>query len=340
MFMYVAFTKMHNPTNPAPDFRGKSHASLYLQLAHGDGRELRHRLASAAQRRHRQEYDRIVDRRQWRLDRRLSRCRLPAVPRHEGDRLRRWLARADHHVVAGPYSSRQIDGIISHMDFWPTAAALAGLTPPPHGAWVGNDGKPIYFDGIDDSGFVLGKAPSARTSMIYIEGITFLGLRVGDWKFLWTAKDAWLGPDMTLEVPAIYNLKQDPGEAYDKMFNGAAPPVAGMLKTSPGRWSGQDSGWALMMALPPFEDDEVDEGVSQHRHPEQPGAGRRRPAEIRAAAHALLHHRLKAHADDAGRSYALCRSIAGQAGRTAPLTATFPVFVRRTFGRAAPRITS
>ena len=40
-------------------------------------------------------------------------------------------------------------------------------------------------------------------------------------------------------MPAIYNLKQDPGEAYDKMFNGAAPPTAGMLKTSPGRWSGR-----------------------------------------------------------------------------------------------------
>ena len=27
-----------------------------------------------------------------------------------------------------------------------------------------------------------------------------------------------------------------------------------MLKTSPGRWSGQDSGWALMIALEPFEE--------------------------------------------------------------------------------------
>jgi hypothetical protein len=81
-----------------------------------------------------------------------------------------------------------------------------------------------------------------------------LGLRTGDWKFLWTAKDTWLGPELTLEVPAIYNLKQDPAEQYDKMFNGAAPPTAGVLKTSPGRWSGQDSGWALMMALPVFQD--------------------------------------------------------------------------------------
>jgi arylsulfatase len=151
------------------------------------------------------------------------------------------LARADHHVLAGPYPGR-------HQD------RRHHLTPPPHGGWVGNDGKPIYFDGIDNSAFVLGKGKSARDSMIYIEGITMLGLRTGDWKFVWTAKDTWLGPELTLEVPAIYNLKQDPGEAYDKMFNGAAAATAGVLKTSPGRWSGQDSGWALMMALQPFEE--------------------------------------------------------------------------------------
>jgi hypothetical protein len=28
---------------------------------------------------------------------------------------------------------------------------MAGITPPPHGAWKDNDGKPIYFDSIDNS---------------------------------------------------------------------------------------------------------------------------------------------------------------------------------------------
>ena len=44
-----------------------------------------------------------------------------------------------------------------------------------------------------------------------------------------------------------------PGRPDDGASGTPAPPVAGVLKTSPGRWSGQDSGWALMMALPPFE---------------------------------------------------------------------------------------
>ena len=40
-----------------------------------------------------------------------------------------------------------LDQMMSHMDVWPTTASMVGLTPPPHGEWVGNDGKPIYFDG-------------------------------------------------------------------------------------------------------------------------------------------------------------------------------------------------
>ena len=82
---------------------------------------------------------------------------------------------------------------------------MVGLTPPPHD-WVGNDGKPIYFDSIDNSAYILGKAPhSARNSWVYIDGETFQGVRAdigGDpnepwvhiaWKYLYTAKDSWLG---------------------------------------------------------------------------------------------------------------------------------------------------
>jgi arylsulfatase len=131
------------------------------------------------------------------------------------------------------------------MDVWPTLAAMVGLKPPPHGAWKDDNGKPIYFDGIDNSAYVLGKAnESARVSWVYIDAVTFLGVRYLDWKFLFTAKDTWLGPDLHLGIPAIYNLKQDPGERYDMTFNGAAPATAGVLKSSPGRYSGADNGWA------------------------------------------------------------------------------------------------
>ena len=104
-----------------------------------------------------------------------------------------------------PAGSRY-DEMMSHMDVWPTTAAMAGLTPPPHGGWKDNANKPIYFDGIDNSAYVTGKAKhSARKSWIYIDGETFQGARIdigdgpnGDlhmaWKMLFTAKDTWLGP--------------------------------------------------------------------------------------------------------------------------------------------------
>ena len=83
---------------------------------------------------------------------------------------------------------------------------MVGLKPPPTGEMMDNNGKPIYFDSIDNSAYILGKAEhSARDSWIYIDGENFLGVRAdigGDpkepwlkiaWKYLYTAKDTWLG---------------------------------------------------------------------------------------------------------------------------------------------------
>ncbi|GAU86889.1 hypothetical protein BIWAKO_06837 [Bosea sp. BIWAKO-01] len=145
---------------------------------------------------------------------------------------------------------------------WPTTAAMTGLTPPPTGAWVDNNGRPIFFDGIDNSGYVTGKSPtSARNSFVYIDGEAFGGIRVdigGDpdnpnpktaWKYLWTAKDTWLGPEQNLGgIGAAYNLTMDPYEKYDMTFNGAVSYR--MPSSSPGKYSGQDNGWALALIYP------------------------------------------------------------------------------------------
>ena len=44
----------------------------------------------------------------------------------------------------------------------------------------------------------------------------------------------------------------DPYEKYDMTFNGAAP--ARVLTTSPGRYAGQDNGWALGLLYQPLLD--------------------------------------------------------------------------------------
>ena len=41
-----------------------------------------------------------------------------------------------------------------------------------------NSGKPIYFDGIDNSAYITGKAKhSARNGWVYIDGENFSGVR-------------------------------------------------------------------------------------------------------------------------------------------------------------------
>ena len=41
--------------------------------------------------------------------------------------------------------------MMSHIDCWATLAAMVGITPPPVGEMKDNNGKPIYFDSIDNS---------------------------------------------------------------------------------------------------------------------------------------------------------------------------------------------
>jgi hypothetical protein len=53
------------------------------------------------------------------------------------------------------------------------------------------------------------------------------------WKYLWTAKDTWLGPEQVLGgIGALYNLTMDPYEKYDMTFNGAAIILARQVRGS------------------------------------------------------------------------------------------------------------
>src|SRR5262249_25620954 len=69
------------------------------------------------------------------------------------------------------------------------------------------------------------------------------------WKYIYTAKDSWLGATADLgSIGATYNLTMDPYEKYDMTFNGAAPYR--VLSSSPGKYSGQDNGWVLSLITP------------------------------------------------------------------------------------------
>ena len=162
------------------------------------------------------------------------------------------------HIPAGV----TYDEMMSHIDCWSTLAKMAELTPPPHGGWSDNNGKPIYFDSIDNSDYIFGKAKhSARRSWVYIDGETFQGARAdlaGDpnnpdlniaWKYIATAKDTWLGPEQNLgAIGALYNLTMDPFEKYDMTFTGSASTR--LATSSPGRWTGRENSWATALIVP------------------------------------------------------------------------------------------
>jgi arylsulfatase A-like enzyme len=235
-FMDVNFIKMHNPTNAAPDFRGKSHLGDYsdslMEMDADIGRIMDELRADAP--------NTIVlltaDNGAW-LDAYPDAGTIPFRGEKGSSFEGGWRVPGimwwSGHIPAGV----QYGEMMSHIDCWSTLAAMAGITPPPHGEWKGNDGKPIYFDSIDNSAYILGKAQhSARKSWIYIDGEYLNAVRVdigGDpkepwlniaWKYVWTAKDSWLGVSANLgSIGALYNLTMDPYEKYDMVFNGAAP---------------------------------------------------------------------------------------------------------------------
>ena len=139
-FMDVNFIKMHNATNCAPEFRGKSHLGDYsdslMELDADIGRIMDAIRADAP--------NTIVivtaDNGAW-LDAYPDAGTMPfrgekGSPFEGGWRVPgiMWWP---NHIPAGA----QYDEMMSHIDCWATLAAMVGLTPPPHGDWVGNDGK-------------------------------------------------------------------------------------------------------------------------------------------------------------------------------------------------------
>ena len=246
-FMYVAFMKCHNPTNPSPNFKQKSKESNYLdslmEVDYNSGMIVQSLRDLGI------DKDTIVvwttDNGPWIdawPDAGYTPYRAMKGTPYEGGWRVPGIMWWPGHIPAGKVAN----DMMSHMDLWASLAGLAGLEPPPHGAWKE---KNVYFDSIDNSKYILGQQDdSARKDWIYINDITFGAVRAEQWKFVFSAKDTWLGPSLSLSAPAVYNLKQDPGEEYDMFFNGAAPRTNGVLATSTGRYAGQDNGWTLIFA--------------------------------------------------------------------------------------------
>ncbi len=250
-FMYLNFMKLHQPNFPSPEWAGKApgmhpYLDSLMELDDNTGK-----VVQAVREAGIDDNTLII----WTTD---NGAWVDAWPDagytpfrgekgsgYEGGFRCPALARWPGKIKPGTVATQ----MMSHMDWWPTFAGLIGLEAPPHIS-KDNDGNAIVFDGIDNSNYLLGKGPSQRDAFFYYTDQSFAGLRVQQYKFLFTTKDTWLGTAMPLVTPAVFNLQWDPREQYDILFNGAAP-TQGTMTTSPGRFAGADHGWTLTMYMTP-----------------------------------------------------------------------------------------
>jgi arylsulfatase A-like enzyme len=116
-----------------------------------------------------------------------------------------------------------LNGIVSHIDMFPTLLAAAGNPDVTKQLLDGCavDGKPfhVHLDGYNQIPYLTGEAKqSPRNAIVYFsDDGDVIAVRVGDWKFHLAEQRAnqmrqWAEPFVKLRVPYIMNLRRDPFE--------------------------------------------------------------------------------------------------------------------------------
>jgi arylsulfatase A-like enzyme len=119
-----------------------------------------------------------------------------------------------------------LNGIVSHIDMFPTLLAAAG-NPDVKEQLVNGctvDGKPfhVHLDGYNQIPYLTGEvAESARNALVYFsDDGDVIAVRIRDYKFNLAVQRAntmqqWAEPFVKLRVPHIINLRRDPFERAD-----------------------------------------------------------------------------------------------------------------------------
>ena len=116
-----------------------------------------------------------------------------------------------------------LNGIVSHEDWLPTFAAIAGndhiADDIKAGVTMGGRNYKNYIDGVNQLDYLLGNTDeSARKGFIYVDdGGHVAALRYTDWKAMFLENRArqlqiWLEPFVELRAPYLTNLRRDPFE--------------------------------------------------------------------------------------------------------------------------------
>src|SRR4051812_1125491 len=119
-----------------------------------------------------------------------------------------------------------LNGIVSHIDMFPTLLAAAGNPNVAEqllaGSTVGDKKFNVHLDGYNQIPYLTGEvAESPRNAVMYFsDDGDVLAVRVGDYKFHLAMQRAnqmniWAEPLVKLRVPHIMNLRRDPFERAD-----------------------------------------------------------------------------------------------------------------------------
>lgn len=109
------------------------------------------------------------------------------------------------------------NGIFSGLDWFPTLVAAAGEPEISNkllkGLKLGDRTYKNHLDGYDQTDLLTGKGPSNRHEIFYFGGAQLGAVRIDNFKFqFYDQPDGWPGPKVTLDMPLLYNIRQDPFE--------------------------------------------------------------------------------------------------------------------------------
>jgi arylsulfatase len=122
------------------------------------------------------------------------------------------------------------NGIMHHMDWLPTVAAIAGDTDIKDkllkGERIGNKSFKVHLDGYNQLDMLLGNGPSQRAEVFYFsDDGDLISLRYNDWKAVFAEQrvegtlQVWAEPFVKLRIPKLFNLRRDPYERADITSN-------------------------------------------------------------------------------------------------------------------------
>ena len=114
----------------------------------------------------------------------------------------------------------ELNGIQCHEDVFTTLAAAAGVPDIRErladGDSLGTDiTYRCYIDGVNQLDYWTGaRDASARNHFFYYSESNLQAVRWNQWKVHFTTRDGYYGYNTTMEIPWLFNIRQDPFESY------------------------------------------------------------------------------------------------------------------------------